>query len=104
MKLLTILGALLVGTLVLLGIGGTAYHMFRDDGLIAKGLGALWEAQYQAPVITIITVLAGIYVAKVLYDSQIGGKRNSKIPDLVLFTFVGVGIFFLYRLIVTGSI
>jgi hypothetical protein len=104
MKLLTILGAVLAGTLVLLGMGGTAYHMFRDGGLIEQGLGVLWEAQYHAPVMTIITVLAGIYVAKIIYDSQIGNKRNSKIPDLVMLIFVGIGIFLLYRLIVTGKI
>jgi hypothetical protein len=104
MKLLTILGALLVGALVLLGIGGITYHLFRDGGWIAKGLGALWEAQYQAPIMTLILIIAGIFVFKTLHSAQIGGKRNSRIPDFVLFAFIAVGIFFLGRLLTTGQI
>ena len=104
MKLLTILGAVLVGAVVLLGIGGMAFHLFRDDGLIEKGVGALWEAQYQAPVLTIVLTLTAIYLGKIFYDSKFASKRDSKIPDLVLFAFVALGLFFVYRLIVTGNI
>lgn len=104
MNLLTILGALLVGALVLLGIGGISYHLFRDGGWIAKGLGALWEAQYQAPIMTIILVVAAIFVIKALYKVQIGGKRYSRIPDFILFAFIAVGIYFLGRLLTTGQI
>lgn len=102
--LMTMLGSVLVGALILLGIGGFAYHLFRDDGLIAQGLGALWDAQYQAPVITIILIIAGIFVFKALYSAQIGNKPDSKIPDFVLFAFIATGIFFLGRLVTTGHI
>lgn len=102
--LFTLLGAILVGTLILLGIGGAAYHLFRDDGWISQGLGALWNAQYQAPVITVVLIVAAIFVFRALYRAQIGGKRNSKLPDLVLFAFIIAGIYFLGRLLATGSI
>lgn len=102
--LFTLLGAILVGALILLGIGGVAYHLFRDDGWISQGLGALWNAQYQAPVMTAVLIVAAIFVFKALHKAQIGGKRDSKIPDLVLFAFVATGVYFLGRLIVTGSI
>lgn len=103
-SIFTLLGMVLVGALILLGIGGIAYHLFRDDGWISSGLGALWEAQYQAPVMTIVLVIAGIYVFRTLYKSQIGGKRESKIPDFVLFAFIATGIFFLGRLVTSGHI
>lgn len=97
-------GSLLVGALILLGIGGIVYHLFRDDGWIAKGLGALWEAHYQAPIMTIILIVAALFVVKTLHSAQIGGKRENKIPDFVLFAFIATGIFFLGRLITTGQI
>jgi choline-glycine betaine transporter len=102
--LLSTLGSILVGGLILLGIGGIAYHLFRDDGWISQGLGALWKASYQAPVMTIILIIAALFVFKALYGAQIGGKRESKIPDFVLFAFIATGIFFLGRLITTGQI
>jgi hypothetical protein len=100
----TLLGMALLGALILLGIGGVAYHLFRDDGWMSRGLGALWEAQYQAPVMTIVLVIAGIYVFRTLYKAQIGGKRESKIPDFVLLAFIVAGVYFLFRLLTTGHI
>lgn len=103
-NLITTLGTVFVGVLILLGIGGMAYHLIRDDGWISQGLGALWRAQYQAPVITIILIVAAIFVGRMLYTAQIGEKRESKIPDLILYLFIATGIFFLGRLILTGEI
>ena len=103
-SLFTMLGAFLVGALILLGIGGVAYHLFRDNGWISQGLGALWNAQYQAPVITAVLIVAAIFVFKALYKAQLGGKRDSKLPDLVLFAFIATGIYFHGRLLATGSI
>lgn len=100
----TLLGMALLGALILLGIGGIAYHLFRDDGWISQGLGALWEAQYQAPVMTIVLAVAAIFVFRALYKAQIGGKRESKAPDLVLLAFIVAGIYFLFHLILTGHI
>lgn len=103
-KILTLLSMLFVGALILLGIGGIAYHLFRDQGWLARGLGALWEAQYEAPIITTVLIVAAFFVFRALYKTEIGGKRDSKVPDFVLFAFIATGIFFLGRLLTTGHI
>ena len=103
-NLITTLGTVFVGALILLGIGGIAYHLVRDDGWISQGLGAVWRAQYQAPVMTIVLITAAIFVGRMLYTAQIGAKRESKIPDLLLYVFIATGIFFLGRLIISGRI
>ena len=103
-NLITTLGTVFVGVLILLGIGGIVYHLIRDGGWFAQGLGALWRAQYQAPVMTIILIVAAIFVGRALYTAQVGGTRESKIPDLLLYTFIATGLFFLGRLILTGEI
>lgn len=102
--LLTLLGSLLVGGLVLLGIGGVAYHLFRENGWLSQGLGALWEAHYEAPFMTLTLLIGGFLVFKALHSAQIGGKRESKIPDFVLFAFIATGIFFFGRWLTTGQI
>ena len=95
---------MLVGGLILLGIGGSAYHLFRDGGWLSQGLGALWEAHYKAPVITVVLIVAAIFVVKALHTAQVGSKRESKLPDLLLFTFIAVGIYFFGRWLTTGQI
>ena len=103
-SLLTTLGSLLVGAMTMLGIGGTAYHLFRENGLLSKGLGALWSAQYEAPAMVVILIIAAIFVVKALRGAQVGNKRDSKIPDFILFAFIATGIFFLGLLLTIGHI
>jgi Ca2+/Na+ antiporter len=103
-SLLNTLGSVLIGALIMLGIGGTAYHLFRENGLLAQGMGALWNAQYEAPVMTVVLILAAIFVIKALRGAQVGNKRESKIPDFILFAFIATGIFFLGRLLTSGHI
>jgi hypothetical protein len=102
--LFTLLGSLLVGALIMLGIGGVAYHLFRENGWMSQGLGALWDAQYEAPVMTLVLIVAALFVIKALHSAQIGGERSSKLPDLVLFTFIAIGIFFFGRWLTSGHI
>lgn len=101
---LTMAGAVLVGALILLGIGGIAYHLFRDDGWLAQGLSAIWEAQYQAPITTIVLIVAALFVIRMLHSAQIGAKRGGAIADLFLYTFIATGIYFLYRIVATGQL
>jgi len=103
-SLLQTLGSILVGALIMLGIGGTAYHLFRENGLLSEGLGALWRTQFEAPLMTIVLVVAAFFVVKVLRGAQVGNKRESKIPDFILFAFIATGVFFLGRLITSGHI
>ncbi len=103
-NLFTTVGTVFVGALIILGIGGISYHLFRDDGWFAQGLGALWRAQYQAPVLTITLIVAAIFFGRMIYTAQIGAKRESKIPDLLLYIFIATGLYFLGHLILTGEI
>ncbi len=103
-SLFNTLGSILVGALIMLGIGGTAYHLFRENGLLSQGLGALWRAQYEAPMMTVVLILAAFFVVKALRGAQVGNKRDSKIPDFILFAFIATGIFFLGRLLTGGHI
>lgn len=102
--LVSLLVAVMVGALILLGIGGIVYHLFRDGGWISRGMDALWEAQYQSPLLTIAMIIVALFVIRTLHSAQLGGKRESKLPDFVLYTFIATGIYFLGRLLITGEI
>ncbi len=102
--LVSTLLAVLVGALILLGIGGIIYHFFRDGGWIAQGMNVLWEAQYQSPLLTIVLIIAALFLIRVLHAAQIGGKHESKLPDFALYAFIATGIYFLGRLVITGQI
>ena len=102
--LVSLLVAVLVGALILLGIGGIVYHLFRDGGWLSQGMDVLWEAQYQSPLLTIALIIAALFVIRTLHSAQLGGKRESKLPDFALYAFIATGIYFLGRLVITGQI
>jgi len=103
-SLFNLLGTLLIGGLILMGIGGVAYHLFRENGWLSQGLGALRESQYEAPFMTLTLLIAGFLIFKALHSAQIGNNSKSRIPDFVMFAFIAIGIFFLGRWLTSGHI
>jgi hypothetical protein len=101
---LTMLGSMVVGALTLLGIAGTAYHLFREDGLLSRAAGALWAAQYEAPATVLLILLAAVFVFKGLAKAHEAERGKSNLANIILFIFIITGAVFLGRFLMTGSI
>lgn len=88
-------------SLMLLGIIGIAYEVFREDGLLKQWLKSLFSSTGG---------LAGaVIMALVLYlfwrwmNAAPDGKATKR-GDIPLYAMMAIGAFFLYRLITTGSL
>jgi hypothetical protein len=53
---------------------------------------------------TIVLIISALFVIRTLHTAQVGGKRESKVPDFVLFAFIAIGIYFFGRWLTTGHI
>jgi hypothetical protein len=101
---LTMLGSIVVAALTLLGIAGTAYHVFREDGLLSRATGALWEAHYEAPATVVLVLLAAVFVVKALAKAHKAERGKSNLANIILYIFIVTGAVFLGRFLMTGSI
>jgi hypothetical protein len=88
----------LVG-LAVLGLGGLAYKLFRPEGLGSSLLGYLWD---KSPW---LVWLAAFSVAAItLAGRHALGPAPGRGGNFVTYMFVLLGLFFLFKLVVTGSL
>lgn len=83
--------------LVLFGIGGFSYHLFRDDGWIETMLGNLWGVSIQYPLIALPVIVGAIYLGKSWNQARIAHGRSTKLPDLVIYLLMASGAVFIGR-------
>lgn len=93
--------ALAVVGFTLLGIGAVAYKALRPDGWISNALAALWDKSPGLVWLTGFAVATLTLVAKHHYDRD---PRLSARGNLVAYFFIALGLFFFFKLIITGSL
>ena len=92
---------LLLFSLLLLGFGGLIYKALRSGGWIQSILGSFWA---QRPAMAIVALLAAAAVAagaKRYFDNvSMFGKRG----DVLVYGCLALGLFFAFKLVVTGTL
>ncbi len=92
---------LLLFSLLLLGFGGLIYKALRSGGWIQSILESFWA---QHPATAIVALLAAVGVtagAKRYFDNvSMTGKRG----DVLVYGCLALGLFFAFKLIVTGTL
>lgn len=90
--------------LILAGIGGVSYHMFKENGWLGLILGKVWDIQMANPVIAIPVTLAILFLGKLWYDHNRSKGHIGKLADILVYVVMAVGAYFAYRLVVDGSL
>ena len=92
---------LLLLSLLLLGFGGLMYKALRSGGWIQSIVGGIWS---QHPAVSIAALLAAVGVAvgarRYFNNASMFGKRG----DILVYGCLALGLFFAFKLAVTGSL
>lgn len=91
-------------TLVLFGIGGFSYHLFRDNGWIEIVLGNLWGVSVQYPLIAFPVIVGAFVLGKMWNQVRIAHGRTTKLPDLVIYALMAAGAVFIGRYLWLGHL
>lgn len=89
-------------TLILAGLGGVAYHMFKENGWLGRALGKIWDVQMENPVIAIPVTLALLFIGKLWYDNTRAKGHTSKLPDILIYVIMAAGVYFIWQFITQG--
>ena len=65
--------------LVLAGIAGISFHLFRDDGWLEMIFGNIFELHVQYPLIAIPVTFAGFILLKMWRENRLAHGRLRKI-------------------------
>lgn len=95
----TILASIRLG-LCLLGIIGLSVETFRDDGWLKRALSSLFNSE--SLLVAIPLIFIGLFLVNRLLSAPTDGK-STWVGDLPLYLMMGIGIFFLFKLLTTGG-
>ena len=90
--------------LVLFGIGGFSYHLFRDNGWIESALGNMWDVSVQYPLIALPVIVAAVYLGRLWNQSRLAHGRTSRLPDLLIYALMASGAVFIVRYFWYGNL
>lgn len=90
-------------TLVLFGLGGISYNLFREDGWVEQVFGDIWEISIQYPLIAIPMIVGGALLGSMWRDNRIARGQRSKIPTYIVYLMMVAGIYYIWVFARTGS-
>ena len=92
---------LLLFSLLVLGFGGLLYKVLGSEGWVASVLGRIWDQHPTAAIVTLLATLAGATWGTRLFERlPLYGKRG----DMLVYCCLALGLFFAFKLVVTGSV
>lgn len=90
--------------LVLAGIAGISYNLFREEGWIEGILGKIWNFNIQYPLIAIPVTIGAIVMFRLWSRDKVIHGKTSKLPNLILYTLVIAGAYYIGRYAITGGL
>lgn len=90
--------------LILAGIGGLSYHLFREDGWLETLLGDVLAMQLQYPLIAIPLTIAAIWLGVMWRNKRITRGHVSRLPDAFIWALMAAGAYFIGYYLIHGSL
>jgi hypothetical protein len=94
------LAAIALVGLVVLGLGGVIYKLFKPEGLGSSLLGYLWD---KSPWLVWLAAFAVAAITLAGRHAAIG-TRGTRGGNVFTYLLVALGVFFLFKLLITGSL
>lgn len=92
---------LLLFSLLLLGMGGLVYKALRSGGWVESILGTFWAQHPVIAIAALVATMATFAGAKRYLDNvAMFGKRG----DMLVYGCLALGLFFAFKLVVTGTL
>lgn len=98
------LQSFVVIALILAGISGVSYHLFKEEGWIEAIIGNVFDLEMQYPLIAIPLTIAAIILGKMWRDNRLTGGRVSKLPDVFIWALMAAGVYFIGYYAINGSL
>ena len=98
------LESFVVVVLVIAGLVGVSYHVFRAGGWFDAALSRFMEFIFQRPAVSIPVVLGVVFVLAYWHDRRMAkGMHGKRLPTLVLYALMAAGAYFIGRYAIVGT-
>jgi hypothetical protein len=93
-KILGDLASYLAFALMLVGITGLSWEMFREDGWAKHFLGSIWDAENRSPLVVTPVVIGTAFVVFLFFRGGLKGGRKHPLSDVFVYLLMAAGIYF----------
>jgi hypothetical protein len=100
-RLLRDIGYFFILALMIIGITGVIYHAIGNDGWIERFFGSMLDHGFMAIVLIVLGVLLIGWLAR---RWMIASQANALFNDFLMYAMVALGVLFLGRLLMYGSL
>jgi len=100
-RLLRDIGYFFILALMIIGITGVIYHAIGNDGWIERFFGSVLDHGFMAIVLIVLGVLLIGWLAR---RWMIASQANALFNDFLMYAMVALGVLFLGRLLMYGSL
>jgi hypothetical protein len=87
--------------LTLLGVAGVLYKAFKPEGWVSATLESLWQ---KSPGLVWIAGFGLTFVVLLIKHTFEGSPGRGRTSNFVAYAFVAIGLFFFFKLIITGAL
>ncbi len=101
---LEFLESFVVIALVLAGLAGISFNLFRDDGWVEKVFGNIWELHVQYPLIAIPVTIGAIILGTMWRDNRVAKGQRSKLPTYLLYALMLAGVYYVGHYAIRGTL
>jgi hypothetical protein len=98
------LESIVVMLLVLTGLAGIAYNLFRDGGWIEKSFGNVWDYTTKYPLIVIFVAAGAFILARWWRHDHATRGHNRLAPTIVLYAIMAAGAYFVWHFALYGTL
>lgn len=86
--------------LMILGVGGTMFKVLMPDGWLKIFMHEIWQLNTGFMLIIPVFALIAFILAKRWLD---GFNAKATLGDLIMYAWMALGLYFAFKLLVTGS-
>jgi hypothetical protein len=103
-ELFSRLESVVVMLLVLIGLTGLSYNLFRADGWVEKAMGNAWDYTMRYPLIVGVVAIGASLLA-IWWRHDLASRGHKRVaPTIVLYLIMAAGAYYIGHLVLYGTL
>lgn len=83
--------------LIVIGISGLSWDLFKDDGWIERRIGALWGEGFRHPMILAPIIVGTVLAANAFLHGGLVPGKGRRTAQAMIYLFISAGLYYTYR-------
>jgi hypothetical protein len=83
--------------LMLVGITGLSWELFREDGWAKSFLGAVWDAEIRNPLIVTPVLIGTVFLVTLFFRGGLKVGKGNPFSDAFVYLLMAAGVYFAFK-------